>query len=70
MTTEFICSIPGIKAKHAIISDTCREKGDDGAFDEAVGVLYQEYVKLTTGPWPKGKNAKFHLVLTVDYPKK
>lgn len=59
--------IPGIKCKHAIISDACREKGDVTAFDEAAIHLLMEYKKLTSGPWPKGRGAKFHLVLTVDY---
>ncbi len=59
--------IPGIKTKHAVISDACREKGDMVAWDEARLVLESEYIRLTSGPWPKGKGARFHLVLAVDY---
>ena len=62
--------VPGITAVHAVISDACRGKGDITAFDEACERLGAEYRKLVTGPWPKGKGAKFHLVLTVDYSPK
>ena len=61
--------IPGIQAKHAIISDNCRQlRGDEGAIDEALDRLKQEYVKLMEH-WPLGKEVKFHVVLTVDYPR-
>ncbi len=59
--------IPGIKAKHAIISDACREVGDAEAFGDAMCILLKEYDRLVKGPWPRGKGAKFHLVLTVEY---
>ncbi len=62
--------IPGIKAKHAIISDACRKKGDVMAFDEVSDRLFAEYIKLARGAWKPGQDAKFHFVLTVEYPIK
>ena len=60
-------TIPGIKAKHAIISDECRiNKSDGGAFEEAVAHLREEYKNLLHH-WPTGKRAKFHVVLTVEH---
>lgn len=61
--------VPGITACHAVISDTCRLKGDDVAFEEAIELLRREYKSLTTKHWPHGTQAKFHFVLSVDYPK-
>lgn len=62
--------LPGIKARHMIVSDACREgKGDQEALDEALKLLGQEYSALLRC-WPVGKNARFHFVLTVEYPRK
>lgn len=56
-------NIPGINAKHAIITPTCRaNKGADGAFDEAVGRLREEYAAcLDANP-----DSNFHVVLSVE----
>lgn len=58
--------VPGIAAKHVIITDKCRtNRGTEGAFDEAVSRLRKEY--LETQPYqPIGKDTKFHLILTVE----
>ena len=58
--------LPGVKAKHAIISTACREaKGDYGAAMEAIGHLEDEMLYLLQN-WPAESGATFHLVLTVD----
>ena len=64
--------IPGIKAKHAIITPNCRtiERGTEGppamqAFDEAVRRLREEYeqiVRVRHDAW------NGHLVFTVEHP--
>lgn len=60
--------LPGIKAQHAIITDTCRQnRGDEGAIDEALARLKQEYL-ATLKFWPIGKDVTFHVALTVDKP--
>ena len=64
---EMKTTIPGIKAGHTIVSDVCREKGDDIALIDVLFMLLTTYSKLTSGPWPKGKGAKFHVVLTVEF---
>ncbi len=63
MATELL----GIKAMHRIISDTCRDR-NGGELAEviaeaaiAIGELYKH--------WPKGKGAKIHVVVTVEYPE-
>lgn len=62
-------TVPGIKAQHAVISDDCRlNRGNRGAVDEAIARVRVEYESLLEH-WPIGKEAKFHLVLTVDYPR-
>lgn len=60
--------IPGIKAKHAIITPNCRtvDRGDDpvmDAFDEAVGRLREEY-RVICAMRDDGFNA--HVVLTIE----
>ena len=58
--------LPGIKAKHAVISTSCREgRGDSGARKEAVQRIDDE-LRVLLRRWPKEKGATFHLVLTVD----
>ena len=58
--------LPGVKAKHAIISPACREgRGDAGAAEAAIGELHRELTELL-GNWPADRGATFHLVLTVD----
>lgn len=58
-----------IIAKHAIITDTCRNnKGDVGAINEALERIRQEYDNLLQY-WPIGKGTKFHIKLIVEYEK-
>lgn len=58
--------VPGIKACHRWITDTCRSNRTDlGAMHEAVTPLQLELIKLFE-VWPRGKNTRFHLVLTVE----
>lgn len=62
--------IPGTKTKHAIISDDCRTgRGEDGAFEEAVSRLRDEYKALCNG-WPVGTKSLMHVVLTLERPQK
>jgi len=61
--------VPGIMAQHCIVSDTCRtNRTDGGAFNEAMERLRQAYRDCCKG-WPIGKEAKLHLVLTVERPE-
>lgn len=61
-------SVPGIVAQHVIITGHCREnRGDDGAFDEAVERLRVVYDRVASG-WATGSGLKMHLVLTVERP--
>lgn len=58
--------LPGLKAKHAIISTACREgRGDSGAAEVAIGCIHRELTTLLEN-WPKEKGASFHVVVTVD----
>lgn len=62
------CPVPGVSAKHAIITDICREnRSDAGAFEEAIARLRSEYEALCQG-WPVNNGAKFHVVLTLERP--
>lgn len=64
-----LTKLPGIKVRHAMISDVCREnKTDEGAIDEALVRLKESYMD-TIRHWPIGKEAEFHVVLTVEYPR-
>jgi hypothetical protein len=61
-------TIPGIKARHAIVTDTCRaNRGNDGVIDEVFDRLRDSYLAASKG-WPVGNGAKFHFVLTVERP--
>lgn len=56
--------IPGITAKHAIITPTCRENlGQARAFDEAVRQLKIEYL---AGQGGANVEANFHVALVVE----
>ncbi len=56
--------IPGICAKHAVITPACRDGHSDmGAFWEAANRLREEYKSCLV---EANKDAKFHLVLTVE----
>lgn len=58
--------IPGIKACHRWITDTCRKnRGDVGAMSEAASALQLELLNLYKH-WPTGQGTRFHLVLTVE----
>ena len=57
-----------ITAHHRIITDECRLKGEEVAIDEALATLRASAIK-TVGYWPRGKGAKFHLKLEVEYPE-
>jgi len=58
--------LPGVKAKHAVISSVCRKAhGDEGAVDEALARLRAELLTCMKG-WPLEKAATFHVVATVD----
>ena len=57
-------TVPGIAAKHAVITPTCRgNRTVAGAFDEAAARVKQEYLVCQTDGNAK---ANFHLVLTVE----
>lgn len=57
--------IPGITAKHRIITDGCRSRGKGIAIEEALESLKEEFEALDE-IWPEGEDHKFHVVLTVD----
>lgn len=60
----------GITAAHAQVSDTCRsERGDDGAFVEAVEVIRRAYREAVEGRAGQ-KGVKYHIVLYVEPPPK
>ncbi len=58
-------NVPGITAKHAIITPTCRaNKGNSDAFREAVERMFTEYDLLIRHRGEDG--ARYHLVLSVE----
>ena len=58
--------IPGITARHAIITPECREAhGVEGAFDEAVRRLRAEYLACQCA---ENRSVSFHVALTVERP--
>ena len=62
--------IPGVKARHAVITDACRKvNGEREAIDKALSRLRNEYLGLVRF-WDKGSGVQFHLVLTVESPGK
>lgn len=69
MTTERPqTKVAGVKAHHSYITDVCRtNRGDDGAFQEVVRRLREQYDFLTRR-WPIGSDVKMHFVLTLDRP--
>jgi hypothetical protein len=59
--------IPGLAAKHAIVTPVCRQnKTYIGALDEAVERLRQEYISCTQVL--ENQDAIYHFVLTVERP--
>lgn len=60
--------LPGAVAAHAIISDDCRRnRGNEGAFEEAIVRLRKQYDQIVDG-WPIGSDVKIHLALTIERP--
>lgn len=61
--------VPGIAAKHCVITPTCRaNRGDGGAFDEAVARCRAEYDAIVAGRSDIDE-CELHLVLTVRTPR-
>lgn len=57
--------IPGIAARHCVITPTCRaNRADSGAFEEAVSRLRADYERILAKRGEDG--AQYHLVLTVE----
>jgi hypothetical protein len=62
-------AVPGINALHAVITPVCRKnRGQDGAFDEAVRRIREEYDSVIKGWTENGKpdGINLHLVLSVE----
>lgn len=60
---------PGAPASHSIITPVCREnRGDDGAFDEAVERARVAYDAVVQGWAGLDRQPTIHLVLTVERP--
>lgn len=59
--------LPGVKAKHAIITPRCRDVqgGNTEAFEEAARRLLEEYLSIIQMREDREK-INFHLVLTVE----
>lgn len=56
---------PGSIAKHVIITPVCRQnRTDEGAFDEAVARLKEEYFACL--PYHADRGSNFHLILSVE----
>jgi len=59
--------IPGITAKHAIITPVCRKNRTDyGAFFEAIERLRTEYLECCKVA--ENESVNYHLVLSVEQP--
>lgn len=64
-----MAEIPGSTAHHSIISQLCRaNRGDTGAFDEAVDRARREYAAILEGWGADADSLTFHLALTVERP--
>ena len=58
--------LPGIKAKHFIVSDECCEaRQENGALEFVLSGIADEFHKLRE-TW-KGKGAKIHIAMTIEY---
>ena len=67
MDTFCHASVPGITAKHAIVTPTCRaDHGQGEAFEEAARLLKEEYNTILASP--ENSDVEFHVVLTVVRP--
>ena len=61
---------PGMMAHHSFITDECRaNRGDMGAFEEAVRRMRAEYEAICP-VWSKEPGTRFHVVLTVEPPER
>lgn len=57
---------PGQCARHAIITDECRQhKGDAAVIEEAIGRLRESWESVAEGHLI-GRGTKFHLLLMVE----
>lgn len=62
-----VAQVPGMKAAHAIVTDTCREnRGDGAAAHEAARRLIDEYYACLRESQPPG--TQYHFVLTIERP--
>lgn len=64
-------TIPGMTAKHCIITDNCRvvQGGDEGAIDEALKRIRESMMQCIPN-WPRDVGHKFHVLFTIDrHPK-
>lgn len=58
-------NVPGINARHAVITPTCRaNRTDMGAFEEAVARLRSDYERIVAKRGEDG--ALYHIVLAVE----
>lgn len=59
--------VPGICAQHAIITEQCRQnRGDAGAFNEAMRRLFMAYEGSLVGWRSQGKEPNIHVILSVE----
>ena len=64
---EVTTTVPGMKAKHAIITPECRAgRGAHSAFHEAVHRLKLEYNECVA--IDANLNVSYHMILTVERP--
>lgn len=62
-------TMPGLSYSHVIITDDKRrQKGIDGAIDEALMFIRDQYYALCSDS-SVGDGARFHLVLTIERPE-
>lgn len=63
-------NIPGAIAKHAIITDVCRNNhGNTGAIDEASRRVKEEYLECVKRiDEQNAKGFKFHVIMSVERP--
>ena len=57
--------IPGIPAKHKIVTQNCRKRPLEEIRSETVDELWQEFERLNE-TWPKDADVKFRFVLLVE----
>ncbi len=60
---------PGMCARHAIVTNNCREmRGDDGAFDEVVQRMRGEYDRVCEGRG-REEGLEIHFAMIVQLPR-